>query len=185
MQDLFFVAILPPSVISNDIDEIRKQCALEYQVYSALKPPVHITLIPPFKLDPMREQKLIASLEQSRNFIPFKQELRDYDGFPPKVVFINAIKNSGITGLHKILKKNLKTYTKESTGSINPHITIAYRDVTPTIYDQIMEAYNKRHFQTHFTVDKFALLKHDGKKWNLFKEFESRPIQENQYKMDF
>lgn len=184
MQDLFFIAILPPSAISKDIDGIRKQCSLEHQVYSALKPPVHITLIPPFKLDPTLQNKLIASLEQSRNFLPFMQELRNYDGFPPKVVFINAIKNPGITGLHKMLKENLKIYSKESAGSINPHITIAYRDVDPNIYDQIMEVYNKRRFHAHFMVDKFALLKHDGEKWNLFKEFESRPLQEEQYKMD-
>lgn len=184
MQDLFFVAILPPLAISNDIEEIRKQCSQEYKVYSALKPPVHITLIPPFKLDPTQKNKLISSLEQSRNFLPFTQELRNYNGFPPKVVFINAIKNPGITGLHKMLRENLKIYSKESTGPINPHITIAYRDVDPTIYDQMMEVYSKRRFHAHFTVDKFALLKHDGKKWNLFKEFESRPLQEEQYKMD-
>lgn len=183
MQDLFFVAILPPSAISNDIDEIRKQCSAEHQVYSALKPPVHITLIPPFKLDPILKNKLISGLEHCKNFHPFVQELRNYDGFPPKVVYINAVKNPGITGLHKILRENLKILIKESPGSIHPHITIAYRDVTETAYDQIMKVYSKRSFHALFTVDKFALLKHDGKKWNLFKEFESSP-QERQYTMD-
>jgi 2'-5' RNA ligase len=183
MQDLFFIAILPPSLISKDIDDIRKQCALEYQVYSALKPPVHITLIPPFHLASKLEDKLISSLQQCRNFQPFTQELRDYDGFPPKVAFINAVKTPGITALHKMLREHVKKFLKESPGSINPHITIAYRDVEPPVYKKIMEVYSKRRFRALFTVDKFALLKHDGKKWNLFKEFESRP-GEDQYKMD-
>lgn len=184
MESLFFVAILPPSSISADIDKIRNQCSLDYQVYAALKPPVHITLIPPFKLDPTMEGKLLLDLECCRNFRPFEQELYNYDGFPPKVVFIKANKSSEMAQLFKILKIRLKPYLKENLGSINPHITIAYRDVDEHIYEKIMEAYSKKRFQANFSVNKFTLLKHDGKKWNLFKEFESRPRGE-QYAMNF
>jgi 2'-5' RNA ligase len=183
MESLFFVAILPPPEISADIDEIRKQCSVDYQVYSALKPPVHITLIPPFKLDLALENKLVTSLQHCRNFRPFEQELHDYDGFPPKVIFIRANKSPGITELHKNIKTKIRPYLKESQGSINPHITIAYRDVEEHVYEKIMEAYSKRHFRVNFNVNKFSLLKHDGKKWNLFKEFDSRP-QDEQYTMD-
>nr|WP_121269354.1 2'-5' RNA ligase family protein [Pedobacter schmidteae] len=184
MQSLFFIAILPPTAISNDIDEIRKQCSLDHKVYKALKPPVHITIIPPFRLEQVLESKLISYLELCRNFQPFEQKLKDYAGFPPRVIFINAMKNPGITALHKQIKDRIKTFLKESRGSINPHITIAYRDVEPQVYMQIMEEYSKRNFQADFIVNKFALLKHDGKKWNLFKEFESTSVQEGQYKMD-
>lgn len=184
MEYLFFVAILPPPSIRNDIEEIRNQCASDFQVYRALKPPVHITLIPPFKLESRLEEKLISHLEQSRNFDPFEQQLKDYDGFPPRVVFIKAVKNPGIITLHKALKEKLKTYLKESPGSINPHITIAYRDVEPAVYEKIMEVYSKRRFRALFTVDRFTLLRHDGEKWNIYKEFESR-TGDSQYSMDF
>jgi 2'-5' RNA ligase len=183
MESLFFVAILPPQQISADIDEIRKQCSVDYQVYSALKPPVHITLIPPFKLDAALENKLVGSLQHCRNFRSFEQELHDYDGFPPKVIFIGANKNPGIVALHKNITTKIRPYLKESPGSINPHITIAYRDVEEHVYEMIMRAYGKKRFRVNFNVNKFALLKHDGRKWNLFKEFESRP-QEEQYTLD-
>lgn len=183
MESLFFVAILPPQEISAVIDEIRKQCSIDYQVYSALKPPVHITLIPPFKLNVALENKLVTSLQYCRNFRSFEQELCDYDGFPPKVIFIRANKNPGITALHKNITTKIKPYLRESPGSINPHITIAYRDVGEDVYEKIMHAYGKKRFRANFNVNKFTLLKHDGKKWNLFKEFESKP-QEEQYKMD-
>jgi 2'-5' RNA ligase len=183
MESLFFVAILPPPEISADIDEIRKQCSSDYQVYSALKPPVHITLIPPFKLNAALEDKLITTLQHCRNFRSFEQELHDYDGFPPKVIFIRASKNPGIIALHKNITIKIRPYLKESPGSINPHITIAYRDVEEPIYEKIMQAYSKKRFRVNFIVNKFALLKHDGKKWNMLKEFESRP-EEEQYTMD-
>ncbi|WP_316793521.1 2'-5' RNA ligase family protein [Pedobacter frigoris] len=184
MESLFFIAILPPAAISSEIDEIRKQCSVEYKIYSALKPPVHITLIPPFKLDSVFEDKLIANLESCRNFHSFVQELNGYDGFPPGVVFIRADNNTEITHLHKILRIKLKKYLKASSGSITPHITIAYRDVLQHVYERIMEAYKKKTFRASFNVNKFALLKHDGKNWNLVKEFESRP-QEQQYIINF
>lgn len=183
MESLFFVALLPPASISTDIDQIRKQCSLDYKVYAALKPPVHITLIPPFKIDPTLEGKLISDLECCRNFSAFEQELHNYDGFPKKVIYIKAIKNVGITQLYKILKTTVKPYISD-LGSIVPHITIAYRDVDEHAYEKIIEAYNKKRFQASFSVHKFTLLKHDGKKWNLFKEFESRPSGK-QFSMDF
>lgn len=184
MESLFFVAILPPPKISSDIDEIRKQCATDFQVYSALKPPVHITLIPPFKLDQALEKKLANSLRNCGNFRPFEQELKDYGGFPPKVIFIKASKSPEIINLHKNIKTKLKPYLRESPGSINPHITIAYRDVSELVYEKIMEAYSKKHFRTNFNVDRFTLLKHDGKKWHVFEQFGSSS-QEEQYRMDF
>jgi len=116
MESLFFIAIIPPSPISADIDQIRKQCSLDYQVYAALKPPVHITLIPPFKLDSALEGKLISDLECCRNFKPFDQELHNYDGFPPKVIFIKANKSHGIAQLYRILKIRLKPYLKKVLG---------------------------------------------------------------------
>jgi 2'-5' RNA ligase len=183
MESLFFVAILPPAKISADIDEIRRQCSVDYQVYSALKPPVHITLIPPFRLSAVLENKLVASLQHCRNFRSFEQELHDYDGFPPKVIFIRAHKNSGIIALHKNIATKIRPYLKDKPGSINPHITIAYRDVEEHIYEMIMQSYSQKRFRADFIVNKFALLKHDGKKWNLFKEFDSGP-REEQYSMD-
>lgn len=182
MESLFFIAILPPLAISDAIEEIRKQCSLEHQVYSALKPPVHITLAPTFIIDSKLESKLISSLEHCQNFQPFDQELRDYNGFPPKVVFINANKNPGITALRKTITDHLKPYLKKKPGTFNPHVTIAYRDVEESVYYQIMKTYSKKRFRINFNVNKFALLKHDGKKWNIFREFESRPHNE-QFKM--
>jgi 2'-5' RNA ligase len=185
MESLYFIAIIPPADISHSIDEIRKQCSLDYKVYSALKPPVHITLAPPFKLPAEMETKLMASLETARNFAPFDQELKDFDSFPQHTVYINVVKTTGIALLHKQIKSVLKPFTKDAKGSspVNPHVTIAYRDLHDT-YPQIIEAYKKRIFRAHFMVNKFSLLKHNGKQWNIIKDYESRP-EESQLKMDF
>lgn len=180
MEDLYFIAVLPPPDLSNEIDEIRKACALEHQVYSALKPPVHITLIAPFKLNSVNELKLTKSLESARPFQPFVQKLKDFDGFPEHTVYINAIKNNGISAIHNKLKTVLKSLGGViKAGSLtNPHVTIAYRDAKEA-YPQIIEQYRRRHFNAAFMVDHFTLLKHDGKRWNIHSEY-SANVDERQ-----
>lgn len=172
MDDLYLIAILPPSDLSNEIDEIRKACAIEHHVYSALKPPVHITLIAPFKLNAMNERKLIKSLKSACSFQPFVQKLKNFDGFPEHTVYINAIKNDGISAVHKKIKTALKPFSELTKGGslTTPHITIAYRDAKEA-YPRIIEQYQSRHFNAEFMVNHFTLLKHDGKRWNIHSEY--------------
>ena len=175
MDDLYFIAVLPTFDLSREINEIRKACATEHCVYSALKPPVHITLIAPFKLHAMNERKLIKSLKSACSFEPFVQKLKNFDGFPEHTVYINAIKNDGISAVHKKIKRALKPFGEViKGGSLSPHITIAYRDAKEA-YPQIMEQYQSRHFNAEFIVDHFTLLKHDGKRWNIHSEYFAQP----------
>ncbi|AOM77973.1 2'-5' RNA ligase family protein [Pedobacter steynii] len=174
MEDLYFIAIIPPVGLRERIDEIRKEVSLDHGVYSALKPPVHITLAAPFKLKPAMEQQLIQKLKSLCNFDPFIQKLEDFDGFPEHTVFIKALKNTGISALYKNLKAALKPYTEGSKNPINPHITIAYRDAKEA-YPKIMEQYQNRRFREEFLTDHFTLLKHDGKRWNIHSEYYAQP----------
>lgn len=174
MEDLYLVAILPPAGLRERIEEIRKEISLEYGVYSALKPPVHITLAAPFKLKAAMEQQLIQKLKSACHFDPFVQKLEDFDGFPEHTVFIKALKNPGISTLYKNLKAALKPYVEGSKNPFTPHLTIAYRDAKEA-YPQIMEQYQNRRFREEFLADHFTLLKHDGKRWNIHSEYHPVP----------
>ncbi|HKG05307.1 MAG TPA: 2'-5' RNA ligase family protein [Pedobacter sp.] len=127
MESLFFVAILPPPQLSEAIDNIRKQCSIDYDVFSALKPPVDITLAPPFKINPTIEKKMIASLRAATDFLPFISVWKNFDIFPRHTLYITGEKNNGVISLHRMIKICLRPYLKETYGSINLHITIAYR----------------------------------------------------------
>lgn len=174
MEDLYMVGILPPAGLRERIDEIRKEVALEHEVYSALKPPVHITLAAPFKLKPAMEKQLVQKLKSVCQFDPFIQKLEDFDGFPEHTVFIKVLKNTGISTLYKNLKAALKPYTEGTKNPFHPHLTIAYRDAKEA-YPQIMEQYQNRRFREEFLTDHFTLLKHDGKRWNVHSEYYAQP----------
>ncbi|MXV51278.1 hypothetical protein GS399_09885 [Pedobacter sp. HMF7647] len=177
MKNLYFIAILPPEQLSEQIDDIRKECSEMFNVFAALKPPVHITLFAPFQLGNERENQLIKVLEAPRHHSSFEQELENFDTFNSHVVYINTIKNKSIASLQKNITAVMhhheigKREVKGGNTLFKPHITIAYRDIDQEIFPAMWAEYKNKKFKRQFTVGGFTLLKHDGKKWNRFKEY--------------
>lgn len=179
MKQHYLIAILPPKELSTEIDQIRKECSKRFQVFKALRPPVHITLkfIP--NLEDSYEDRLINSLNQARNFKPFIQELRNFSGFEnAKAVYVRAVKNKQIDDLYQNIKILTKDYSNDPYPSLNPHLTIAYRDLNESLYLKIMAYYQNKAFKATFEIDHFSLLKHDRIKWNVIKQYYSRPDSE-------
>lgn len=174
---LYLTAISPPAELSEQIDDIRKELSERYNIYAALKPPVHITLYRPLHIDQSYESTLIKLLRPiGLNHYPFTQELLNFGSFNIQTLFIAAVKNPTLSALQKdvaaVFNKN-KIDPKEVKGntSFHPHVTVAYRDISPGIFPEIWEELKNRKFKRSFPVDHFTLLKHDGRKWQVFKEF--------------
>lgn len=177
MKNLYLTAVLPPSQLSEQIDDIRKECAEQFDVKAALKPPVHITLFRPFFLEAEREMQLIRLLRPiTYNHQPFKIVCENFDTFNSQVVFIRVLKSEALGNLQRevagIYNRN-KIDPREVKGNtaFHPHITIAYRDIPAPVFPKLWSVYKNRKFKRSFTIDRFTLLKHDGKKWQPFQEF--------------
>jgi 2'-5' RNA ligase len=176
MKNLYLLAILPPKQLSEQIDDIRKECAERFNVKAGLKPPVHITLFRPFFLEPEREDWLVRLLLPASVLPPFEQELENFDSFNTHTVFIRALKNSSIAVLQRTISAIINRHKidpKEVKGNtlFRPHVTIAYRDISPEVFPGMWEEYKNRTFKRNFKVDGFSLLKHDGKRWNILRNF--------------
>ncbi len=178
MPSLYLIAVLPPEDLSRQIDEIRIQCAQKFGVQKALKPPVHITLYRPFKIEEAFETRMIRLLQSAASGLhPFRQDLENFEAFNTHAVVIRALKNPEIMKLQRavasLFRKN--EIDKLPLGSKNtafrPHLTIAYRDILPEVFPLIWHEYKDARFKRSFTADHFSLLKHDGKQWNRIADF--------------
>jgi 2'-5' RNA ligase len=178
MPSLYLIAVLPNDDLSRQIHEIRVQCAEKFGVQKALKPPVHITLYRPFKIEGTFENKLIRLLQSAASGLhPFRQDIENFEAFDTHAVVIRALKNPEIMKLQRavgsVFRKN--EIDKQPPGSKNfpfrPHLTIAYRDILPEVFPMIWHEYKDARFKRNFTVDHFSLLKHDGKQWNKINDF--------------
>ncbi|WP_131538156.1 2'-5' RNA ligase family protein [Pedobacter nototheniae] len=175
MENLFLVCIIPPLTVVEDIDEIRNDVSSKYNVHESLKRPAHITLYNPVKLSSLlQEQNFFSALEQAVFTDSFNQVLKNFNGFKPYTVYIGVQQNEGIMHLQAQIKNELKPLEllpAKTNFKFNPHLTIAFKDVKPAVFDSIMNEYKEKQFKRTFPVNSFWVYKHIDKRWQPYKEF--------------
>src|SRR5688572_26774708 len=104
-EGLYMIAIMPPEELTKDIESIRQKFADRYGAVAALKPPVHVTLIRPFKAAYNCEDVLVPALKAWGALqIPFPLTLQDFSSFRKNgVIYINV----GINDLLNLFHKDL------------------------------------------------------------------------------
>nr|MBC7613216.1 2'-5' RNA ligase family protein [Pseudopedobacter sp.] len=175
MKGLYFIAIVPPKEVAERIHQIRLEFAEKYHSEEALKPPVHLTLKEPFKMDVKDE----LILKRKLSFIAtqhqhFKHILKDFDRFQKHTIYINAEKHPLLLGLKKGIKKTFRTnfyHVEQDQMPFNPHYTIAYRNIGEHIFEMAFADYESKNFYAEFECDEFILFKHNGKQWHNIEAF--------------
>lgn len=174
MENLFLVCLIPPASIVEDIVEIRKAISSEFNVHESLKRPVHITLYNPVKItSKAEEQHFFDALEQASYAEPFTQTVKNFDAFAEHTFYIAVEQTVGIVNLEKEIRthlKPLKLSSKNDNFKFTPHLTLAFRDVTPTVFRQISTAFKDKKFKREFMVSGFSIYKHIDKKWQPYRE---------------
>ncbi len=178
LSSRFFIALLPPLEIQDRANHLKQEFADRYASRGAQKSPPHITLHPPFEQSPEQVPVLEQSLTtfaSSREQIPVI-----LSGFgasaPPCSIFINALKTQELLSLQVDLTAHLEV----SLGIVNPvfqtrpfspHITVAYRDLTRSYFEEAWPEFLRRSLQFEFTATELTLLLHDGNQWHVSAQF--------------
>ncbi|UOB19162.1 2'-5' RNA ligase family protein [Abyssalbus ytuae] len=175
-QHLYFIALIPPETLCEEIKNLKEEMRSRFNTKHALKSPAHITLQMPFKRPVKDENEIVNQLRDFASLqSTFHIGLKGFDCFKPRVIFIKIENHLPIIKLHKqlnqLLKKELDFKDNELTAKIHPHITIATRDLSIDGFKNAWPEYDKRDFKRLFTVKSLFLLKHNGKSWDIYKEF--------------
>ncbi|MCW9706135.1 2'-5' RNA ligase family protein [Fodinibius salsisoli] len=176
-QGLYFIAILPPDKIANQVQEVKKEFVNKYDSKEAYNKPPHFTLIAPFKVPEKVEEVIVPQLiffanDQSS----FTLHLSGFNHFRDDVIFIDVKDPSPMQTLHGKLSEYLLNEMGFSSktvrpNSLTPHMTVAYRDLTPANFERSWQEFNNRPFDYSFEVNSIYLLKHDYTRWQPFYEF--------------
>ncbi len=175
-KNLYFIALIPHLSLREEIKLLKEEMKLNYNVRHALKSPAHITLQMPFRKAEDKEIQLVTELE---NFAINQNKFDIYQSgfgcFSPRVIFISIVNHKPIINLHKklndLLINQLDFNEKEINQNIYPHLTIATRDLSKEMFHKIWLDFKERKFENSFKVNSIFLLKHNGKHWDIFKEF--------------
>jgi 2'-5' RNA ligase len=174
---VYFMAIVPPSPIYEQASELKNHFKEHYQSKAALNSPPHITLHMPFEWKEKRETELVAKLDGfAKNKKATTLELHSFSCFAPRVIFINVLENEAVRifqhELHRFCKAELNIFNAQYKDfPFHPHLTLAFRDLKKPMFEKAWSEFKDKEFSGSFVVDRFTLLKHNGKVWESFKEF--------------
>lgn len=176
--ELYFVAVLPEKEVREKVQKIKEEVAEKYGSRASLKSPPHITLYMPFRWQKEREYELheVLAIIAGSHFA-FELHLKNFGAFKPRVIFIDLLSSGELEELQKDIistfKRELKLIDKGfEERPFHPHMTIAFRDLKkPMFFKAWNEEFKERVFQKSIIINRLALLKHNGKSWDVYKEF--------------
>ena len=173
---LYLIALIPDEELRQRVKRLKEDMRDRYGAAHALKSPAHITLQMPFRRPETIEDRLgevlnVFAADQSE----FQVELDGFDAFPPRVIFLRIKDHQPIVSLHRafadLLRNSIGLESREITSRIHPHMTLATRDLGEAEFHKAYAEFGAREFHAVFTVNSLFLLKHNGRFWDIRKEF--------------
>ena len=173
---LYFIALIPGELLREKIKRLKLEIKDRFGARHALKSPAHITLQMPFRMDETTEEKWLSVLSHlAKRQTPFDVKLSGFGCFAPRVIYVKVAGYKEIIGLFEQLKQTLAENPVLSgirtTKELHPHMTLATRDLTKEMFELAWPGFKDRSFEDTFTAQSFFLLKHNGKYWDIYREF--------------
>ncbi len=174
----YLIALIPPSPLVEEIQVLKHHFKDTYQSKASLNSPPHITLHMPFEWRDTKEEILIAAL---RKFVSgkthFELQLQDFSRFAPRVIYLNVLESEPLrtlqSDLHSFCKTELNLFNARYRDlPFHPHITLAFRDLKKEKFEKAWAEFKEKNFAGNFIIEKITLLKHDGKVWNPYADFD-------------
>jgi len=167
---LLFIALIPPKPLRGRIAELKFAFAQKYESRHALNAPPHITLVPPFMADSLEVEQLVRDLEGlAGKEHEFELMICDYGAFKPRVIYLDVQEHEKAGSLRQKLLSRVMPERENIRGKL--HITLATRDLSKAMFHRAWKDSRNLSFSESFHVDRFYLLKHDGKNWQMYHEF--------------
>jgi 2'-5' RNA ligase len=169
---LYFIAIVAPNHINDQVLVWKKYMEKEYGCKVALRSPAHITLVPPFSMSQETEKELSIHLREfSKSQKSFQIRLKDFDNFKPRVIFLHVEPSPLLLALKSRLDNYLvplkKFPIKKEERPFHPHITIANRDLNKKEFPKAWAYFQELQYQAAFTANEISLLRHNNSNWEI------------------
>jgi len=174
-ENLYFIAIIPKRELREKITAFKQDFVNRFNSKHALKVFPHITLKAPFKLPANAHDELLRWFTDLRILQKqFTIQLKDFGAFNNKrnpVVFVQPVVTKELQALQEQLLASFSSAFPALLHSVDkefsPHMTIAYRDLSPKMFTKAWSEYQHKQFDALFEVNAINLCQHDLKKWNI------------------
>jgi 2'-5' RNA ligase len=170
---LFYVAVVCPDNIEAQVADFKKYMEDKYGCRAASKSPAHITIVPPFRAEDEIEKNLLDFVNTyNMGVVPFDIQLKGYNQFADRVLFIDVTPNEQLNSLEQ---ECMTEFTAQFPSIIfgvkppfNPHVTIATRDIPEGRIGEARNYFETNHpFDTSFEARELKLFKLDRGWWKV------------------
>lgn len=174
-NNLYLIAVIPFRDLRNKVNELKRDIAMRFHSARALKVMPHITLKAPFKWPPAAHNMLLKWFVDLKlpgpSFTVLLQGFGAFNNRKSPVIFIKPADNISLVLLQRELVNRLgalePAVVQPTDKNFTPHMTIAYRNLTPANFEKAWEEYRHKEFEEQFEVNAVHLLQHNGTQWNV------------------
>jgi len=170
-KQLKLIAIVLPEPLFSFVRDEQNYIASTWGPRQALRVPPHITLIPPLSVGEAESNDLKSiATEVASHRKPFLLKIHGYDTFSPRVIFLkpNLTYELGLlyTNLRDmVLPRIPQAMNRYPDESFHPHITLAYRDLTPDQFREMWKYFKPRKAKYSVEINQFSILNNTEEGW--------------------
>ncbi|WPR75131.1 2'-5' RNA ligase family protein [Algoriphagus sp. NG3] len=168
----YFLAIVPEGGFQEQVTQLKLEIRDRFEAKYALKSPAHITLKMPFVYNEAKEIRLIEKLGDFLvNYVPFDLEVKGVSTFGERVIYLGVEAGQGLYDFQEALKtyckKELNLIDELSDRNFHPHMTVAFKDIKKSRFQNILQYARKYNLTCKLTVSHLALLKRIDGRWEV------------------
>jgi 2'-5' RNA ligase len=169
---MYYLALVLPEEINKKVLTLKQMMLERFECRVGLKSPAHITLIPPFWMEPGMEENFIRDTDMlAADLKPFLLQTRDFSCFKPRTLFIDVAPNVELQESKKktdVFFSERKHYgLKIENRAFHPHITIATRDLHKKTFYEAWALFENKSFREECLIDGLSVLRHNQKNWDV------------------
>jgi len=172
-QQTHFIGVLVSDDITETLESCRRYMNQKYGCKSGYGTPIHITLVPPFRLDEAYTTKDIVSAVQrlvsSAEFSGFTAHIDNFDAFGDRTIFAKVSATKQWTSLRdkvfSAVSGAVQNSIRKDTRLFQPHLTVANRDIPAGVSTDALAAFNELNLIEDFQVDNITVFERSGGKW--------------------
>ncbi len=168
----YFIGLLPPAVIEAQFKTLKQGFAEQFHVKYTLQAPAHLTLKMPFRYKEAKERELAARLTAAlETQAPFQLKLTRIGHFGRRNIHQQVASSESLmqlqTTLRSFCKRSLHLVEELSDRNFQPHLTLAYKDLKPIHFEEVLEFARQNAVQGDFLVERAYLLKNVENRWQV------------------
>lgn len=171
-QQTHFIGVLVPEDITLTLEDCRRYMNEAYGCKSGHATPIHVTLIPPFRLP---EEYSTADLARAieKEILPkgfdFTAHIDNFGAFGDRTLFAKVEGHEKWTALrdavYSAVMKTAPGCIKKDGRPFQPHLTVSNRDIPAGVINEALKVMNELNLIEDFSVDNITIFERKSGKW--------------------